>query len=95
MDINATNVLKNHSIVPVDSFKFAIPVDTKKEDLKVQLDSMMEKAEDGEIKWICTVCGKAAKGKDWGTAKCNMRIHIETHMEGLSYSCNQCGKVSR
>ena len=94
-DITTNNKLKNNSIVPVDSFKFAIPVDTKKEDLKVQLDSMMEKAEDGEIKWICSVCEKSSKGKDWGIAKTHMREHIETHLEGLTYPCNQCGKVSR
>ena len=83
------------NIVPVDAGKLLVPLDTNREDLKAQLESMMIKAEDGEIKYICRICGKTAKGKDWGTAKKDMRRHIETHMEGLSYSCNQCGKVFR
>ena len=85
----------DHIIVPVDAAKLLMPFSTNNDQLKAQLDSMMVKAEDGEIKYVCTVCGKIAKGKDWGTAKRDMRKHIETHIEGLSYTCNQCGKVSR
>ena len=88
---NYTNKCPN---VPVDTQNMLVPLGTNNEDLKNQLNSMMEKAEDGEIKWKCNVCGKTTKGKDWGIARSNMRIHIETHIEGLSYSCNQCGKVS-
>ena len=65
------------------------------EDLTFQLDSMMKKAEDGEVKWNCKVCGKTVKGKNWGSARQHMREHVETHIEGLSYTCNQCGKASR
>ena len=62
------------------------------EDLRVKLDSLMKRADDELHLWKCTVCGKSTKGKD---AKTNMRCHIETHMEGLSYPCNQCDKVCR
>ena len=86
---------RNHLIVPLDAGKLLVPVNTNKEELKAQLESMMVKAEDGDIKNICTVCGKTATGKDWGSANFNMRRHVETHMEGLSYTCKQCGKVSR
>ena len=82
---------RNH----LDAGKLLVPVDTNKEKLKAQLESMMVKAEDGDIKYTCTVCGKTATGKNWGSANCNMRGHVETHMEGLSYTCNLCGKVSR
>ena len=95
IQINTVDTYEDKIIIPVDTDKLHVPIDTNKEDLKAQLDSMMVKAEDGETKWICTICGKAAKGRDWGIAKFNMRKHIETHMEGLSYPCNQCGKVSR
>ena len=81
--------------VPGNAGKLVVPLDAYKEDLKAQLESMMVKAEDGEFKWICKVCGKSVQGKNWGHAKSNMRVHIETHIEGLSYPCNQCGKVSR
>ena len=85
-----TNV-NNSQMVPVDSGKILVAADTSMEDLKVKLDSMMEEHSDGEYKWKCTVCGKATKGND---AR-DMRRHIETHMEGLSYPCNQCGQISR
>ena len=55
---------------------------------------MMERADDGENNWKCTVCGKAMKGRD-SLVKLHMRSHIETHIEGLSYPCNECGKVSK
>ena len=81
--------------IPRDAGKLVLPLNTIKEDLESHLDSMMVKAEDGEIKVICKVCRKSSKGTNWGRAKFNMKQHIETHIEGLSYPCNQCGKVSR
>ena len=53
---------------------------------------MMVKVEEGELKFKCIVCGKTTKGKD---ARKSMRKHIETHIDDLSYPCNQCNKVSR
>ena len=90
------DTFEDHLTVPVDADKLLVPIDTNKEDLKAQVESMMVKAEDGEIKFICTVCGKiTTHWRSWGIAKDNMRVHIETHVEGLSYPCNQCDKVSR
>ena len=89
---------QDHHIVPVDEVKLCVPGDTKNKDHNAQLDSMIEKvekAENGEIILCCTVCGKVTKGKSMGSARQNMRTHIETHIEGLSYPCNQCGKVNR
>ena len=85
------NVGYNH-VVPVDAGKMLVAADNTIEYLKVKLDSMMEQANDGDHTWKCTVCGKATKGKD---ARRDMRRHIETHLEGLAYPCNQCGKISR
>ena len=92
---NTSENFKHHPIVPVDAGKGPVPLNANKEDIKAQLESMMVKAEHGEIKFICTTCGKTTTGKNWGSAKFNMRGHIETHLEGLSYPCNQCGNVSR
>ena len=50
------------------------------------LDSMVEKI-DGV--WTCTTCGKTSKKK--GDAK----RHTETHIEGISHPCNNCGKTFR
>ena len=79
---------KNHAVVPVDGGKMIVALDTNIE------DSMMEIVDDGEHKWRCTLCGKTTKGQT-AIARRDMRRHIETHMEGLSYPCNQCDKVSR
>ena len=68
---------------------------TINEELKTRLDSMMEKSQNEEFKWICTVCGKAVKGTKRRNARKDMRQHIETHIEGLSYPCSICGKESR
>ena len=89
-DMNTISTFEDDLVVPAD--KMCVP---SNDDLKTQLDSMMVMAEDGEIKYECTVCGKTAKTTKWATAKLNMRGHIETHIEGLSYPCNQCGMVSR
>ena len=73
----------------VENGTLAVSGDTSSKDLKVKLDSMMEHFDNGDYKWKCTVCEKAS------TTRRNMRNHIETHIEGLSYPCEQCGKVSR
>ena len=47
----------------------------------------MEKIASGM--WKCKLCGRTATRKDI------LRNHIETHLEGLSYPCQQCGKTFR
>ena len=39
--------------------------------------------------WTCTVCGTGSK------RKMAIKEHIETHIEGLSYPCEKCGKTYR
>ena len=41
---------------------------------------------------VCTICGKTAQGK---RARKIMAQHMETHMEGVSFSCEHCGKSFR
>ena len=89
-DMNTISTFEDDLVVQAG--KICVP---NNEDLKTQLDSMMVMAEDGEIKYECTICGKTAKTTKWATAKLNMRGHIETHIEGLSFPCNQCDMVSR
>ena len=70
-----------------------VAVDSKQgddaESLKIQINSMMKQVADEENKWKCNVCGKSAKTRR------DMGRHIESHIEGISYPCNQCGTVSR
>ena len=57
------------------------------EELDVKINSMLTKVEG---KWSCTVCEKNS------TYKHHILQHIEAnHIQGISHSCNQCGKVSR
>ena len=42
------------------------------------------------------LCGKVDKARYGGQRKSrNMKNHIETHLEGISFSCNLCGKQFR
>ena len=59
------------------------------EDLKTKIDSLLERTNEGDFRWKCTVCGKKTKHRT------DIRRHIETHIDGVSHTCNQCGKVSR
>ena len=50
-----------------------------------QVNSMLEKTVDG--KFMCKVCGKISN------IVTNMRNHIEIHIEGLLFSCQECEKT--
>ena len=54
------------------------------------LDEHMEKCSDGSLK--CLICGKVISSRN---KKQDLRKHIETHIEGLSFPCNQCGNTFR
>ena len=89
---NADIVIENNSMVAVGNDKRLFPTNNSMAYLRVKLDSLMERAADGEYTWKCTMCGKSTKGND---AISHIRSHIEIHMEGLSYPCNQCDKIYR
>ena len=84
--------IENHSIVPIEAVNIHVAAGTSVDALRVKLDSMMERIDDGDYRWKCTICGKTTKGEK---SSRDMRRHIETHMDGLSFPCNQCGTVSR
>ena len=64
---------------------------SKRAGVEEKLMSMMERLrEKSEFKWLCKVCDRRTKG-----SKDNMRRHVEKHINGLSYPCLQCGKVSK
>ena len=88
-DSFTTSTVVNHPMVQVD--EIVVDGNSSMDDFKLKLDSMMEKVDDGVYTWKCTVCGKGTKE----VARRNMRSHIETHIEGLSYPCSQCDVVSR
>ena len=60
-------------------------------DVENTVNQYMELCEDGRYK--CTLCGKMQKEK--GKFQRNLKNHIETHLEGLSFPCQLCGKTFR
>ena len=77
------------AIVPNETEKSLVPVGSNNEDVKLKIDTMMERIYDGPNRWKCSVCGKTTRDKT------NMAQHIESHIEGVSYPCNLCEKISR
>ena len=62
------------------------------------IENNLEPLEGGHFR--CKVCGKDSKGmtktiSNKAKLKWNMKNHVETHIEGLSYSCQLCGKQFR
>ena len=90
----------NEGLFPEDSFDLdsSAPLVPSKQEVEgdydesgldnynVQEEEIMGK-ENGV--WRCKQCGKTAKMKH------HIRSHIETHIEGVSYSCNICAKSFR
>ena len=59
-----------------------------------QADELIETLPDGSLK--CTQCGKiASKGNLKQNCRQNMRNHAETHIEGIAFDCQLCGKKFR
>ena len=88
----------NHKIREVTSVEKAmISTSPEAEDASIVSDventvnQYMELCEDGRYK--CTLCGKMQKEK--GKFLRNLKNHIETHLEGLSFPCQLCGKSFR
>ena len=78
-----------NTLVPVNKERSVIH---EIENLEETIDSMIVEVNDGIINRRCNVCGKTTK---CGTPKRAMTRHIETHIEGVSHTCIQCGKLAR
>ena len=68
-----------------DTFDREISGSNANKELDHQIMKTIEKTEDG--KWKCNICGKIAKQKT------QIKGHAETHIEGLSYTCDVCSKT--
>ena len=75
--------LENSALVHVDLEEAA-----DIESIEARISENLQKDEDGTFS--CRLCGKAGV-----KLSRNMKNHIETHLEGLSFPCNHCGKTFR
>ena len=57
------------------------------EEISAKIQSMYQKI-DGV--WSCNECGKTSNFKS-----SDMRLHVETHLDGLCYTCNICSQQFR
>jgi len=69
----------------------SIPEDSSTDDVKNKVLEYLEKGENGQAS--CKLCGKVMAGSRNNAQ--NMKKHIETHLDGISFSCRKCGKQFR
>ena len=84
---------KQNFRVPNENKDTLVAISINQEELgnvNEKLNEHMEKCEDGSYR--CKLCGKVSGFKN---AAQSMRYHIETHMEGLSFTCPICQKSFR
>ena len=58
-------------------------------DVENAVNQYIEKGDDGKHK--CALCGKVQQNGNLT----HLKNHIETHLEGLSFPCQLCGKTFR
>ena len=58
------------------------------EEISQKMKELYEKTENG---WRCLACDHT----NTGLKSSNIRMHVETHLEGLCYTCNMCDKQYR
>ena len=73
--------MHKEKIISVESFNFE-----SIEELDQKVQEMMERQPDGKYK--CLTCEKIGR-------KVHMKEHVEIHIDGLSFPCQQCDKTFR
>ena len=80
-----SRILNNQSVVSLNG-----------QEIDEKVEENLEVLEDGHVR--CRICGKESTGNmktPKRVLKQNMKSHIEMHIEGLSYTCQPCGKEFR
>ena len=92
MDVDADDLRKftqnanANEIVKQEKVSFPTSSENINE-IEERISQYLEKIDGGPFR--CTICGKE------GSRSRNVKNHIETHMEGLSFPCKTCGKTFR
>ena len=89
---NKTNITNGREVTKVDKILVSTSEGFSVSEVKERVKQYMEKATNGKFR--CTICGKEAVG-EVKNAKTNLMNHVETHLEGLSFPCQLCGKTFR
>ena len=71
----------------IESVEKISSISTNIQELEEQINQYLEKCSDGLFR--CTLSGKTANRSN------NVRMHIETHIEGLEFPCDKCDKTFR
>ena len=58
------------------------------EDIDMKMRELYERTDED---WRCLICEYTSKGPK----SANIRVHVETHLDGLVYTCNLCSKEFR
>ena len=75
-------------IEDVTNEKVTFPISAENiDDIEEKISEFLEKMDSGNFR--CTLCGKESNRSR------NVKNHIETHMEGLSFPCERCGRSFR
>ena len=88
-EIHVPNYIEPSSIIINDEPNLTVASNITSKELKVKIESLMERTNDKELIWKCTVCGKLTNNKS------HMREHVETHITGISYRCYHCDKYCK
>ena len=95
---NGKNDLKTIQNLEVRSVQRTVSINgSDLNEIDAKIEENLEFLEDGHFR--CRVCGKDSTGNlktTYGSIrKSNMKYHIEKHIEGLSFTCDLCGKEYR
>ena len=78
---------RQYSRAPANDGTLIFVGNMTQEEIKIKTKELYQKIDGG---WSCLHCGKISSHKSSG-----MRYHVETHMDGLCYTCNVCSKEFR
>ena len=81
-------VIKNWDLGVTKRYAVSMNCSSKVDEIEQKIAEYIGKNDNGD--YICNLCGKES-----GKKISHIKNHIETHLEGISFSCSICGKQFR